>query len=170
MAVLIPALGSCVSRKTSGERRLAERLEQKLEDNYLLWYDVPLGPRSTHPDFCVMHPRRGILLLDVQDWKPSTILLAAKQNWEILGDGGPKTVINPLERDAQFVQPEGAHAGKLAFHWGYGAMAIQRYKSLREGDTGLSTHIPLSYRNGSEGVRTSIAMAQKNKKKRTKNT
>ena len=62
MAVLIPALGSCVSRMTSGERRLAERLEQKLEDDYLLWYDVPMGPRNTHPDFCVMHPRRGILV------------------------------------------------------------------------------------------------------------
>ena len=27
VAVLIPALGACVSRMTSGERRLAERLE-----------------------------------------------------------------------------------------------------------------------------------------------
>ena len=40
MATLIPALGACVSRMTSGERRLAERLEQKLDDDYLLWYDV----------------------------------------------------------------------------------------------------------------------------------
>nr|WP_315427219.1 NERD domain-containing protein/DEAD/DEAH box helicase [uncultured Albidiferax sp.] len=136
MAVLIPALGSCVSRMTSGERRLAERLEQKLEGDYLLWYDVPMGPRNTHPDFCVMHPRRGILVLEVKDWKPSTILQADKQNWEILGDGGPKTVINPLEqarqyahqvvksleRDAQLVQPDGQHAGKLAFPWSYGVV------------------------------------------------
>ena len=28
---------------TSGERRFAERLEAKLEDDYLLWYDVPRG-------------------------------------------------------------------------------------------------------------------------------
>ncbi len=34
MATLIPALGACVSRMTSGERRLAERLEQKLDDDY----------------------------------------------------------------------------------------------------------------------------------------
>ena len=45
---------------TNGERRLAERLEQKLDDDYLLWYDVPMGPRNTHPDFCIMHPRGGI--------------------------------------------------------------------------------------------------------------
>ena len=44
MAVLIPSLGSCAHRMTSGERRLAERLEKKLDDDYLLWYDVPVGP------------------------------------------------------------------------------------------------------------------------------
>jgi len=136
MATLIPALGACVSRMTGGERRLAERLEQKLDNDYLLWYDVPMGPRNTHPDFCVLHPRRGILVLEVKDWKPSTILQADKQTWEILGDSGPKTVINPLEqarqyahtvvnalqRDAQLVQPEGPHAGKLAFPWSYGVV------------------------------------------------
>lgn len=45
MATLIPALGSCAGRMQSGERRLAERLEQKLEDDYLLWWDVPIGPK-----------------------------------------------------------------------------------------------------------------------------
>ena len=136
MAILIPSLGSCVSRMTSGERRLAERLESKLDDDYLLWYDVPMGPRNTHPDFCVLHPRRGILVLEVKDWKLSTILQADKQNWEIFGDSGPKTVINPLEqarqyahqvvkaleRDAQLVQADGLHAGKLAFPWSYGVV------------------------------------------------
>lgn len=137
MATLIPALNSCVSRMTSGERRLAERLEAKLDDDYRLWYDVPMGPRNTHPDFCVLHPRRGILVLEVKDWRlGTTILKADKQNWEILGDSGPKTVINPLEqarqyahqvvkaleRDAQLVQADGPHAGKLAFPWSYGVV------------------------------------------------
>ncbi|OGB31862.1 MAG: DNA helicase II [Burkholderiales bacterium RIFCSPLOWO2_12_FULL_61_40] len=121
---------------TPGERRLAERLEHKLDKDYLLWYDVPMGPRNTHPDFCVVHPSRGILVLEVKDWKLSTILQADKQNWEILGDNGPKTVINPLEqarqyahqvvnaleRDPQLVQPEGKHAGKLVFPWSYGVV------------------------------------------------
>ena len=64
MAALIPAIGTCVSRMTGGERRLAQRLEQKLEDDWLLWYDVPLGPHNVHPDFVVFNPRRGILVLD----------------------------------------------------------------------------------------------------------
>jgi len=137
MATLIPSLGTCVARMTTGERRLAERLEQKLDDDYRLWYDVPMGPRNTHPDFVVLHPRRGILVLEVKDWKVgSTILRANKQDWEIMGDSGPKTVINPLEqarqyahavtnalqRDQQLVQPEGPHAGKLVCPWSYGVV------------------------------------------------
>jgi len=35
MATLIPAISACVSRMTSGERRVAERLEQKPDDDYL---------------------------------------------------------------------------------------------------------------------------------------
>ncbi len=136
MATLIPSIGTCVSRMTSGERRLAQRLEDKLDDDYLLWYDVPMGPKNAHPDFCVMHPRRGILVLEVKDWKLSTIQQADKQTWEIIPDGIPKNVINPLEqarqyahqvinaleRDPQLVQSDGAHAGKLAFPWSYGVV------------------------------------------------
>jgi hypothetical protein len=121
---------------TSGERRVAQRLEDKLDDDYLLWYDVPMGPKNAHPDFCVMHPRRGILVLEVKDWKLSTIQRADKQTWEIIPDGIPKSVINPLEqarqyahqvvnaleRDPQLVQAEGPHAGKLAFPWSYGVV------------------------------------------------
>ena len=135
MAVLIPAFGTC-SFETTGERRVAERLQQKLDEDYLLWYDVPIGPKSAHPDFVVMHPRRGILVLEVKDWKLTTILQADKQNWEIMGANGPKTVINPLEqarqyahqvvnaleRDKQLVQPDGRYQGKLAFPWSYGVV------------------------------------------------
>lgn len=49
MAILIPALGACTSRMTSGERRLAERLEQKLDDDYLLLCSVPVGLPYLNP-------------------------------------------------------------------------------------------------------------------------
>ena len=96
MATLIPALGSCAARMTSGERRLAERLEQKLDDDYLLWYDVPVGPKQTHPDFVVIHPRRGLLILEVKDWRLDTIRSATRERFEIVPDGQLKVVINPL--------------------------------------------------------------------------
>jgi DNA helicase IV len=121
---------------TSGERRTAERLEQKLDDDYLLWYDVAVGPKHQHPDFVVMHPRRGILILEVKDFRLSTLIQANKQTWDIHGDAGRKTIPNPLEqarqyahqvvnaleRDPQLVQPEGRHQGKLAFPWSYGVV------------------------------------------------
>jgi UvrD-like helicase C-terminal domain/Nuclease-related domain/AAA domain len=136
MATLIPALGACISRMTGGERRMAERLEQKLDDDYLLWYDVPVGPKYSHPDFVVMHPRRGLLVLEIKDWRLATIQRADKETWEIIPDGIPKNVINPLEqarqyahqvvnsleRDPQLVQPDGKHQGKLAFPWSYGVV------------------------------------------------
>ncbi|WP_200932225.1 DEAD/DEAH box helicase [Pseudorhodoferax sp. Leaf265] len=136
MATLIPSLGSCKPRMTSGERRLAERLEQQLDEDYLLWYDVPIGPKQTHPDFVVLHPRRGLLILETKDWRLDTIQSATPQRWDILADGRPKTVINPLaqarhcaiqvvnalERDAQLVQAGGPHQGKLAFPWGHGVV------------------------------------------------
>ena len=96
MATLIPAIGTCVPRMTSGERRLAERLEQKLDDDYLLWYDVPVGPKQSHPDFVVMHPRRGLLILETKDWKLETIQQATRQAWDILVDGRIKVVMSPL--------------------------------------------------------------------------
>ena len=75
MATLIPALGACVSRMTGGERRLAERLEQKLDAEYLLWYDVPIGLKHLHPDFVVMHPRRGLLILEVHDGRTGQLTI-----------------------------------------------------------------------------------------------
>ena len=121
---------------TSGEKRVAERLEQKLDDDYLLWYDVPVGPKHAHPDFVVMHPRRGILVLEVKDFKLGTIVQADKNDWVIAPDGIPKTIANPLaqarqyahqvvnalERDPQLVQTDGRHQGKLAFPWSYGVV------------------------------------------------
>jgi hypothetical protein len=35
MATLIPSFNSCSMRMTPGERRLAQRLEEKLENDYL---------------------------------------------------------------------------------------------------------------------------------------
>lgn len=139
MATLIPAIGSSAFDST-GERRLAERLEQKLDADYLLWHNVPIGPKQTYPDFVVLHPRRGLLVLETKDWHLETVRNATRQYWEILDSiGRPKPVKNPLEqarhcaiqvvnaleRDPQLVQTSGPHQGKLALPWGHGVVFIQ---------------------------------------------
>lgn len=136
MATLIPAIGACASRMTPGERRLAARLEDKLEDDYLCWYDVSIGDRTQHPDFVVFHPHRGLLVLEVKDWRPDTIRSIDKQSVAILADGGIKQVQNPLEqarqymfavtnkleRDPQLVWPSGSLKGKPFFPYGHGVV------------------------------------------------
>jgi len=102
LAALIPAIGTCVSRMTGGEKRLAYRLENKLEADWLLWYDVPLGPRNVHPDFVVFNPRRGLLVLEVKDWRLDTIQDIDRQSVTLLTANGLKRQVSPLEQARQY--------------------------------------------------------------------
>ncbi|RZL82563.1 MAG: DNA helicase II, partial [Variovorax sp.] len=79
---------------------------------------------------------RGLLILEVKDWRLDTIRQASKQTWEIIPGGVPKSVINPSEqarhyahqvvdalcKDKQLVQPEGKWQGMLTFPWSYGVV------------------------------------------------
>lgn len=136
MATLIPSIGACASRMTTGERRFASRLEDKLEDDYLCWYDVSIGDRTQHPDFVVFHPSRGLLVLEVKDWRLETIASIDKQYATIAAGDGGKRVLNPLEqarqymfavtgkleRDASLVWPSGSLKGKPFFPYGHGVV------------------------------------------------
>jgi hypothetical protein len=157
MATLIPAIGTS-SFDSTGERRLAERLEQKLDADYLLWHNVPIGPKQTYPDFVVLHPRHGLLVLETKDWHLQTIQNATRQYWTILDHGQPKPVKNPLaqarhcaiqvvnalERDPQLVQASGAHQGKLAFPWGHGVVFTRITRKEFE-TSGLGETIDANY-------------------------
>jgi len=136
LATLIPSIGACAARMTAGERRLASRLEDKLDDDYLCWYDVSIGERTQHPDFVVFHPSRGLLVLEVKDWRIDTIESIDKQHAAIVTGQGSKHVLNPLEqarqymfavtnkleRDPQLVWPSGSLKGKPFFPYGHGVV------------------------------------------------
>ena len=156
MATLIPTRNSCLPRMTGGEKRVSERLEQKLEDDYLLWYDVPIGLKQRHPDFVVFHPRRGLLVLEVKDWKFDTIHQADSTQFTLITDRGLTKENNPLlqarayaleigvvlERDPALRHPEGhRYAGKLIMPWAWGVVLanITRKQFV---DAGLSEVIP----------------------------
>ena len=79
---------------TPGERRLAERLGEKLEDGYPCRLNVPVKPRALQPDF-VLHPLRGLQVLKAKDWKLDTI--QSMDRSEILCR---RTAQNPEEPDA----------------------------------------------------------------------
>jgi hypothetical protein len=136
MATLIPSLSSCTRRMTPGERRFAQRLEEKLEDDYLCWYDVPIGPKQHHPDFILLHPGRGLLIVEVKDWTLETIHAADRVSFTLHTEQGLKHVASPLEQARQYAfavkallerEPalrvaEGRHQGKLVVAYGYGAV------------------------------------------------
>jgi len=156
MATLIPTRNSCLPRMTAGEKRFSERLEQKLEDDYLLWYDVPVGLKQRRPDFVVFHPRRGLLVLEVKDWKAETIQHADSTQFTLVTDRGLVKENHPLlqarayaleigvvlERDPALRFPAGhRHAGKIIMPWAWGVVLsnISR-KQFEEG--GLDAVIP----------------------------
>ena len=136
MTILIPAIGACTSRMTSGERRFAHRLEDKLEDDYLCWYDVSIGERTQRPDFVIFHPGRGLLVLEVKDWKTTTLQSMTMQHSVLLTDRGIVHELNPLEqarqylyavihkleRDPMLVWPSGSLKGKPFFPYGHGVV------------------------------------------------
>lgn len=135
MSTLIPAITTC-KFDASGERRFARLLESKLEEDYLCWYNVPVGPKRLHPDFIIMHPRRGILILEVKDWRLSTIKSLNQHEAELHIHGQvvkqknpleqardyATTVVNILQTDPQLIHAEGRYQGKLLFPWACGVV------------------------------------------------
>jgi len=119
-----------------GEKRFARRLGSHLEDDYLCWYETPVGERPRYTDFAILHPMRGLLLLEVKDWRLDTIRSANPDSFELLLRTGLKTVQNPLkqartcalklanqlEEDPQLIHHEGEHCGKLILPYGYGVV------------------------------------------------
>ncbi len=157
MATLIPSYSACATRMTPGERRFAQRLESKLEDDYLCWYDVPIGQSMRHPDFVVLHPKRGLLILEVKDWKLDTIQSITKSDVSLLTAKGLVHAANPLEqarqyahavvgvleKDPQLVFSSGRMQGKLLFPWAYGVVLAnisrKQFESTDLGDV-LAPH------------------------------
>ena len=136
MTTIIPSLSSCLYKMQAGEKRFARRLESLLEDDYLCWFELPVGKRQRYSDFILLHPRRGLLLLEVKDWKLETIKRIDKVSVTLLTNQGLKNTSNPieqvrqcayqligrLEKDPQLTRHEGPFRGKLAFPYGYGVV------------------------------------------------
>src|SRR4029079_18997679 len=136
MAILIPSLGFA-RFDTRGELRLAERLKDFLEENAIVWHNLPVGPRSRHPDFIIVHPANGLLVLEVKDWRLESIVAADKTKVELLTSRGIVRESNPLEqarkytfdvvrtleRDGKLLFPAGHRfMGKSIVPFGFGAV------------------------------------------------
>ena len=136
MALFPQGLTPIDARCNPGERRVLHQLKRCLEDDYIVWHDIPIGPRARQPDFVVLSPRWGVLLLEVKDWKRSTLGAATRDAVELHTARGRVTVAHPLRQardvllelvdqmraDPALVHAEGPFAGRLLFPYGHGVV------------------------------------------------
>lgn len=136
MAIFPQGLTNVDQRCNPGERRVLNQLKRCLEDDHLVWHNVPVGPRARRPDFVILSPRRGLLLLEVKDWKRSTLVSATPDRVELETARGPVTEANPLrqardyamelvdamQRDPVLVHDGGRYSGKLILPYGWGVV------------------------------------------------
>lgn len=120
----------------AGERHVLHQLKRCLSDDYMVWHDVPLGPKARQPDFVVLSPRQGILILEVKHWKRSTLAGGNRDSVELKTERGLVTQANPLRQardcamelvnlmalDPLLVHGDGPFRGKLLFPYGWGAV------------------------------------------------
>jgi hypothetical protein len=123
-------------RVRGGERRVFEALARHLEDDYTVWHNIPILGSSREPDFVVLHPQRGLLILEVKDWKLATIVDANPLRVHIRTEQGGVATLHPLsqakgyamdvhrllEKHPELCHREGPHKGKVILPWGWGAV------------------------------------------------
>ena len=160
MATLVPSINSCLGKMQAGEKRFARRLEALLEDDYLCWYELPVGKRQRYTDFIILHPGRGLLLLEVKDWKLDTIQDINRVSVSLVTNRGVVITSNPLEqarqctyqlvnqleKDPQLVRKSGQYMGRLSFPYGYGLTVLQLYRNRPHGSILFCGHCKLSIR------------------------
>ena len=136
MALFPQGLSQIDARCNAGERRVLHQLKRCLEDDYIVWHDVPIGPRARQPDFVILSPRWGVLLLEVKDWRRSTLGPATRDAVELNTERGKVTAAHPLRQardcvhelvdvmkaDAALVHAQGPFAGRLLFPYGWGVV------------------------------------------------
>ena len=144
MAIFPQGLTNVDQRCNAGERRVLNQLKRCLGDDHLVWHNVPIGPRAREPDFVVLSPRQGVLLLEVKDWKKATLAGATRDRVELRTPRGPVTEANPLRQardyalelvhhmqaDPLLVHGQGPFQGKLIFPYGWGVV----FSGLRAAD------------------------------------
>src|SRR5262249_15247920 len=127
MAQMIPA--TVPARATPGEKALFKILDALPEDTFV-YYDVQI--RHRYADFVVISPRLGVLMIEIKDWKPATIVSADHDTIELRLHSYEKRVTHPLRQARQYaltlmdeiqtrlegrvlLEQDGQHRGKIRF-------------------------------------------------------
>lgn len=122
----------------AGERNTLHQLKRCLSDEYMVWHDVPIGPKARQPDFVLLSPRRGLLILEVKHWSWGTVenQRITKDSVELLTNNGLVTSPHPLrqardyatelnnvlQQDPALLETEDPFKGKCRVPYGWGCV------------------------------------------------
>lgn len=120
---------------TAGERLLFRTFKDYLPDDYIVYYEPEVLGRR--PDFVVIGPDIGIVVLEVKDYTKNTLFQLNQDEWAIVTKTGEQvTVKSPnkqardnmfhlmtaLKKDKELLQLEGKYKSQLKFPCGAGAV------------------------------------------------
>src|ERR1051325_1963367 len=96
MAQMIPETLRNLPNVTPGEARVFRILQQKLDDRTYVWFNIPV--RRRHADFVILNPDRGLLVLEVKDWRISNLKIVTPTQVILKTEQGDKTLEHPLRQ------------------------------------------------------------------------
>lgn len=131
MAQMIPntlkGISKCNSTVTPGEVIVFNYLSHLDKDCYV-WFDLGISNIEVYPDFIILVPDRGILVLEVKDWTLRSIRSFNKERISLRD----RSVKNPILRSRQYIElilkelSKSSYLsdrnGNLIFEWQYGVV------------------------------------------------
>lgn len=99
MAFMIPETLNGLNDTTAGERKLFDLFRKSLSDTCIVRYEMIIGERHYRPDYVLVDPTRGILIVEIKDWAITSILKAtSKQFYVRYSSGRTEYQPNPYEK------------------------------------------------------------------------
>lgn len=134
MALTIPK--TIPSTASQGEQRIFHILKTKLPEDFIVWHE-PRLQRNLYPDFTILSPTFGLLIIEVKGWYAGNVVESGEQFFKVKGKDGaieshqspsdkPTATFAPLLNTSRAYailrQPEGNYHGKLVFPVGTAAV------------------------------------------------
>ncbi len=143
MAIMIPESITNQEGVTSGEVRVFNLLRELLPDDYYVWCDPLI--QNKYPDFVILGPDLGIIILEVKDWEIGSIIDANTEYFELRTTGRKpsnplkqakiymRALLDVLNHQQGLKQKDGKYRGSPIFNYGHGVVFTNIYsKELRK--------------------------------------
>lgn len=105
MALTIPE--TIPSTASQGEQRLFQILKTKLPNDFIVWYE-PWLQRNLYPDFTILSPTFGLLIIEVKGWFAGNIVEAGEQFFTVKGKQGIESDQSPLRQAQGYLSSPGS--------------------------------------------------------------